>query len=157
MKVAWDEHHPDWMDGGAAVAGMLNGETPTFRLPPGPVEDGEAIEPVADDGWGSLNATRQEQGNGGPYGGVTGLCTDADVTDAPLIDPGFHVVEVDDGLGQVVGVGAVGTGPRPPRLGPRVVEELLGARGRDQPGAAGRSSPVHHLPTTRISMLVPTF
>jgi predicted ribosomally synthesized peptide with SipW-like signal peptide len=88
MKVAWDEHYSDWMDGEAAVAGMPDGEAPTFRLPPGPVDDGEAIELVVDDGPGFLNATRQEQANGGLYGGVADLCTDddADATGAPLID-----------------------------------------------------------------------
>jgi predicted ribosomally synthesized peptide with SipW-like signal peptide len=90
MKVAWDEHYSDWMDGEDAVAGMPNGGAPTFRLPPGSVDDGEAIELVVDDGPGFLNATRQEQGNGGIYGGVADLCTDddADATGAPLIDLG---------------------------------------------------------------------
>ncbi|WP_049937800.1 right-handed parallel beta-helix repeat-containing protein [Haloplanus natans] len=88
MKVAWDEHYSDWMDGEAAVAGMPNGGMPTFRLPPGTVDDGEAIELVVDDGPGFLNATRQEQGNGGIYGSAADLCTDddADATGAPLID-----------------------------------------------------------------------
>jgi predicted ribosomally synthesized peptide with SipW-like signal peptide len=88
MKVAWDEHYSDWMDGEDAVAGMPNGGAPTFRLPPGPVDGGEAIELVVDDGPGFLNVTRQEQGNGGIYGSVTDLCTDddADATEAPLID-----------------------------------------------------------------------
>jgi len=88
MKVAWDEHYSDWMDGEAAVAEMPNGGTPTFRLPPGTVDGGDAIELVVDDGPGFLNATRQEQGNGGLYGGAADLCTDADAdaTGAPLID-----------------------------------------------------------------------
>jgi len=50
MKVAWDEHYSDWMDGEAAVAEMPDGGTPTFRLPPGSVDDGDAIELVVDDG-----------------------------------------------------------------------------------------------------------
>ena len=92
MKIAWDEHYSDWMDGEAAVAEMPDGETPTFRLPPGPAADGEAIELVVDDGPGFLNATRQEQANGGLYGGATDLCADADAdadadaTGQPLID-----------------------------------------------------------------------
>ena len=88
MKVAWDEHYADWMDGEAAVAGMPDGGTPTFRLPPGSSDDGRAIELVVDDGQGFLNATRQEQGNGGLYGGAADLCTDddADATGQPLID-----------------------------------------------------------------------
>jgi predicted ribosomally synthesized peptide with SipW-like signal peptide len=88
MKVAWDEHYSDWMDGEAAVAGMPDDEPPTFRLPSGSSDDGRAIELVVDDGPGFLNATRQEQGNGGLYGGAADLCTDddADATDQPLID-----------------------------------------------------------------------